>query len=65
MIELSNVSKKIKNKDILVNISHKFEEGKCVLITGHNGSGKTMLLRMICGLIKPDSGHINCNGKEV
>lgn len=58
MISLREVSKSIKNKQVLDNISIEFEEGKMYLLKGHNGCGKTMLLRMICNLIKPTSGYI-------
>ena len=58
MIELVNVCKSLKSKKVLDNISFQFQEGQCIGITGHNGCGKTMLLRIICGLITPDSGEI-------
>jgi ABC-2 type transport system ATP-binding protein len=58
MIQLINVSKTIRSNVVLKNINYSFEEGQCVVITGHNGSGKTMLLRMICGLISPDTGEV-------
>lgn len=59
MIELRNINKQLKSKTVLSDISLTFEEGKIYLLKGHNGSGKTMLLRAICGLIKPDSGTIS------
>ena len=49
MIRLENVSKKIKNQQVLQNISIEMENGKCYGIVGNNGCGKTMLLRAICG----------------
>ncbi|HIY59047.1 MAG TPA: ABC transporter ATP-binding protein [Candidatus Tetragenococcus pullicola] len=63
MIELKSVSKQIKEKTVLNNISLSLQEGKCYLLTGHNGSGKTMLLRLIAGLMKPTEGEI-CYDKE-
>lgn len=59
MIELENVSKIINKRTILSNINVKFEEGNIYLLQGHNGSGKTMLLRMICGFIKPSYGSVS------
>ena len=64
-IEIKNLSKKIKNQLILDNINMNFEEGKIYGIYGRNGSGKTMLFRAICGLIKLDSGMVIINGKTL
>lgn len=58
MIEIINVSKKISGKFVLENITINFAKGNIYGITGKNGSGKTMLLRLICGLIRPSSGEI-------
>ena len=63
MIRFESVHKAIKNKIILEDINVIFEEGKMYLIEGHNGCGKTMMLRAICGLIKPDQGNINYDKK--
>lgn len=59
MVELINVSKTINGKPILTDINFKTEKGKMIGLEGHNGSGKTMLLRMLCGLIKPTSGTVD------
>lgn len=64
-IEITKVNKKIKNKKILNNINLSFEKGTVNGIVGANGSGKTMLFRAICGLIKTDSGEITINNKPV
>lgn len=58
LCKLSNVSKTIKNNQILNNITLEIQKNKIIGIVGHNGSGKTMLLRAICGLIVPDEGTI-------
>lgn len=60
---LENISKKIKNKVILDNISIEFENSKIYGFVGRNGSGKTMLFRAICGLMKLDSGRILLDDK--
>jgi ABC-2 type transport system ATP-binding protein len=58
MIKLLNVSKEIKGKKVLDNITVTFEKNKIYLIKGHNGCGKTMLLRLIGNLIRPTEGSI-------
>lgn len=58
MISFNNVSKTIKHNLVLDNINISLKEGKAYLLKGHNGCGKTMLLRMICGLITPETGSI-------
>ncbi len=58
MITLKSVSKEIKNKKILNDISLTFEKGKTYLLKGHNGCGKTMLLRLLCDLIHETSGTV-------
>lgn len=65
MIELKNVTKSIKNNLILDQVSYIFEEGKVYGLYGENGSGKTMLLRAIAGLIVPTEGEILCDGKRL
>lgn len=63
MVELKNVNKSLSKKLILDNISYKFEYGRVYGLCGTNGSGKTMLLRAVCGLIILDSGEIIIDGK--
>jgi ABC-2 type transport system ATP-binding protein len=58
MIEVKHVTKKINKKTVLDDVDVSFEEGKIYLISGHNGCGKTMLLRLLCGLITPDEGTV-------
>lgn len=62
-IELKNYTKVIKNKTILDNVSYTFEEGRIYGIHGRNGSGKTMILRAIAGLIFPSSGEVVIDDK--
>lgn len=63
MIKIENVNKKIKNKVILENVNYTFESGKIYGLYGRNGSGKTMLLRAIAGLIYIDEGSITVDDK--
>jgi len=58
LIQFKNVTKSIKGKEVLSNINCKFNRGNVYLISGHNGCGKTMLLRVISGLLKADSGKV-------
>lgn len=61
-IELTNVSKTIKGTVVLDDINLRMESGKVYGLKGKNGSGKTMLMRAICGLISTD-GTVNINGE--
>ena len=63
MVEIKNYCKSIKSRPILNNVGYNFEYGKIYGIYGHNGSGKTMLLRAIAGLLVPDSGSVVIDGK--
>jgi len=65
MIEIKNVSLKIGKTDILKSINISFEKGKIHGLIGRNGSGKTMLMKCICGFIKPTDGDIFVAGKRI
>lgn len=62
-IKIIDVNKTIKKAPILRDINLEFTGGKVYGLRGKNGSGKTMLMRAICGLITPDSGIIDIDGK--
>lgn len=64
-IVLEHVEKKIKSVSILKDLNLQFEAGKIYGVYGTNGSGKTMLLRMMAGLIRPTSGRVLSFGKEL
>ena len=64
-ITIENVSKEYKNEYVLRNITLTLQSGKVYGLYGQNGSGKTMLMRMICGLIRPTTGRICIDGKEL
>lgn len=65
MLELKNVSYFRDNKQILDNISLKIDNSKLVATTGPNGSGKSTLAKIIMGILKPDSGSIFFDGKDI
>lgn len=65
MIEVKNLFKKIDGNTILDNINLQLDYGKIYGFQGHNGSGKTMLFRAICGLINIDSGEIIVDDKKI
>lgn len=65
MLELKNVSYFRDNKQILDNISLKIDNSKLVAITGPNGSGKSTLAKIIMGILRPDSGSIFFDGKDI
>lgn len=64
MIEVKNVSKGFNGKQILDNVSHRFEKGKVNLIIGGSGSGKTVLVKCMVGLFEVDSGKIEYDGRN-
>lgn len=64
-IKIENYTKEIRKKTVLSNVNAEFESGKIYGLHGRNGSGKTMLLRAICGLILPTEGRVLIDGKTV
>ncbi len=58
MIEVKNISKSFEGKPVLENISGTFEAGRSNLIIGSSGTGKSVLLKSIVGLVQPDEGHV-------
>ena len=65
MIEVRNVSLILQKNEILKDISVHFERGKIHGLIGRNGSGKTMLMKCICGFVKANSGEITVDGKRI
>jgi phospholipid/cholesterol/gamma-HCH transport system ATP-binding protein len=65
MIEIKCVVKSFDGRTVLNNISTVFETGKTNLIIGRSGSGKTVLLKNIIGLVQPDSGEILYDGRDL
>src|SRR5690606_31454893 len=64
MIEIRNISKSFAGKLILQDISGVFEKGKPNLIIGASGTGKSVLLKCIVGLVKPDEGTVIYDGRD-
>ena len=64
-IVIEDLHKVFGKEEILHGISHAFEAGKIHGIIGNNGSGKTVMMKCICGFLRPDQGHVRVGGKEV
>ncbi len=62
-LEMKNVSKTIGKTQVLTNITLGMERGRIYGLRGKNGSGKTMLMRAVCGLIRPTEGSISIDGE--
>ncbi len=65
MIRIKNISKAFGDKTVLEGITHDFHRGKSNLIIGASGSGKSVLMKIIVGLIRPDSGEILYDGHNL
>ncbi len=65
IININNLSLKIGKNIILTNINVSFEKGKIHGLIGRNGSGKTMLMKCICGFIKPTDGTVFVADKQI
>lgn len=63
-IELKNVTKEFDKVEIIKNISLEFETGKIHGLYGRNGSGKSVLMKLICGFLIPTKGKVLINGKD-
>lgn len=64
MIELKSIYKSFEDKDVLIDINARFENGKTNLIIGQSGSGKTVLMKSIVGLLTPGKGEILYDGRN-
>ena len=65
IIEIKDYCKKIKGSEVLKDINLTLRGGNVYGLKGKNGSGKTMLMRAVCGLISPTSGSIVINGETL
>lgn len=64
MIILDNIIKSFEDKEVLKGISAKFDPGKVNLVIGASGSGKSVLMKCMVGLVKPTDGHIVYDGRD-
>ena len=64
MISINNIAKGFSEKPVIEGVSAEFETGKCNLIIGASGSGKTVLMKCLVGLITPDAGEIIYDGEN-
>ena len=64
-VRVEQVTKTYGKDTVLDGVSVNFEAGKIHGIIGRNGSGKTMLFKTICGFVRPTSGRVLVDGKEV
>ncbi|GAB1448538.1 MAG: ABC transporter ATP-binding protein [Bacteroidetes bacterium] len=64
MIELVNLNKSFDGRQVLFDVSANFEKGKCSFVIGASGGGKSVLMKTMVGLIKPDSGSLNFDGRD-
>ena len=64
MIEVKNLYKSFEDKDVLKDISTTFEDGKTNLIIGQSGSGKTVLMKNLVGLLVPTKGQVLYDGRD-
>lgn len=65
MIEVKNLTKSFEDKTVLFNINAVFETGKTNLIIGQSGSGKTVLMKNLVGLLSPTSGEVLFDGRNI
>jgi phospholipid/cholesterol/gamma-HCH transport system ATP-binding protein len=65
MIEIKNIRKSFEEKEVIKNISVNFEPGKTNLIIGRSGSGKTVFMKILIGLLRPEGGEILYNGRNL
>ena len=64
MIKLESIYKSFEGRTVLDDINFSFEDGKTNLIIGQSGSGKTVLIKCIVGLLTPEKGHILYDGRD-
>lgn len=63
-VAMSGLSKRLAGRDILKNITLSLGEGRCIALVGHNGAGKTTMLKILLGLSSPTSGAVKVFGED-
>ena len=63
-VEISHISKTLRGAKVLDDVSLTLEGGNIYGLMGENGSGKTMLMRTVCGLVRPDRGTVTFDGQD-
>lgn len=64
-IEVKNLTKAFDERKVLDDISFNVEDGETLAVVGFSGSGKSTILKLICGLLVPDNGEIKTTGGEI
>ena len=64
MIEVKTVNKSYGDRQVIFDLSLGINEGEILIVLGENGAGKTSLLRLLCGIIFPDSGSVSVDGLD-
>lgn len=65
MVQIEGVCKSFGEEQVLKGITHSFDRGRIHGIVGNNGSGKTVLMKCICGFLRPDAGQIFVDGVQI
>lgn len=65
MIQVEHLSKEFKHEPVLQDVNMTLKPGKIYGLIGHNGSGKTVLMKCICGLLQPTEGKVTVNDKVI
>ena len=64
-IEIESISKSFNGHEVLRDVSLSIKKGRTIGLVGGNGSGKSVLFKILCGFVKPDSGKVFIQGKEI
>ena len=65
MVKVEGLEKKFKEEVIITDVNMEMEKGKIYGLVGHNGSGKTVLMKCICGFLQPTKGKVTVEGKVI